>query len=59
MTARPRFSSKGLIGKLISKENKIYFKFNKMNAENAEGQHIVFYLNNILLGGGEIKFSEY
>lgn len=58
LTARPRFSSKGLIGKLISKENKIYFKFNKMNAENAEGQHIVFYLNNILLGGGEIKFSE-
>ncbi|RRD39599.1 tRNA 2-thiouridine(34) synthase MnmA [Leptotrichia sp. OH3620_COT-345] len=59
LIARPRFSSKGLKGELISEikngKEKLYFKFDKKNAENSEGQHIVFYLENELVGGGEIK----
>lgn len=63
LTARPRFSSKGLKGKLMLKsgknyeyqEQKLYFKFKKKTHENSEGQHIVFYLDNELVGGGEIK----
>ena len=53
--ARPRFSSKGLKGKLILKEDLLFFKFNEKTHENSEGQHIVFYLNDELIGGGEIK----
>ncbi|MDO5089268.1 MAG: tRNA 2-thiouridine(34) synthase MnmA, partial [Leptotrichiaceae bacterium] len=56
LIARPRFSSKGLKGKLISEtENgneRLYFRFEKKNAENYEGQHIVFYLESELIGGG-------
>lgn len=57
LIARPRFSSKGLKGKLkkISGSNKIIFEFNEKNHENSEGQHIVFYLDEELIGGGEIK----
>ena len=54
--ARPRFSSKGLEGKLILSENRLYFQFLEKNAENSIGQHIVFYSENILFGGGEIRF---
>lgn len=54
--ARPRFSSKGLKGKLILLENHLYFQFIEKNAENSIGQHIVFYLDDVLFGGGEIKF---
>ena len=53
--ARPRFSSKGLKGKLIFKNNSLYFKFDEKTHENSAGQHIVFYLNDELIGGGEIK----
>lgn len=58
--ARPRFSSKGLSGKLekvINNElkEKLIFKYDKKNHENSEGQHIVFYLEDELIGGGEIK----
>lgn len=104
LIARPRFSSKGLKGKLIiesveiskfsnklsdicgekinreienkmirsfennnhnigNKEDsslnnnikKVYFQFEEKTHENSEGQHIVFYLDNELIGGGEIK----
>ena len=61
MTARPRFSSKGLTGELKilkneeSNENRIIFEFEKKTHENSEGQHIVFYLNGEIVGGGEIK----
>lgn len=58
VTARPRFSSKGLTGKIMLKNKEVYFIFDKENAENAEGQHIVFYLDNVLAGGGEIEFGE-
>ena len=55
IVARPRFSSKGLKGKLILKNSSLHFKFNEKTHENSEGQHIVFYLNDELIGGGEIK----
>lgn len=55
LIARPRFSSRGLSGKLFIAYDKLFFKYNEKNAQNAKGQHIVFYLNNELIGGGEIK----
>jgi len=31
------------------------FEFDEKTHENSEGQHIVFYLKNEIVGGGEIK----
>ncbi len=59
ITARPRFSSKGLTGEIITKDKEVYFVFDNENAENAEGQHIVFYLDDVLIGGGEIAFYKF
>ena len=39
----------------IKKEAKLIFEFEEKTHENSEGQHIVFYLENELVGGGEIK----
>ena len=36
-------------------DDKLYFKYFEKNAQKAKGQHIVFYLDNELVGGGEIK----
>ena len=36
-------------------KEKIYFKYNEENAHNAKGQHIVFFYDNFVVGGGEIK----
>ena len=58
LTARPRFSSKGLRGKLYFENEKLYFKFDEKTHENSQGQHIVFYLKNELIGGGEINNFE-
>ena len=55
LLARPRFSSTGFYGKLIKDRDKIYFKYNKENAHNAKGQHIVFFYDGFVVGGGEIK----
>ena len=52
--ARPRFSSKGMYGELIKVENKLYFKYEEKNAQNAKGQHLVIYYNDELIGGGVI-----
>ena len=57
--ARPRFSSKGLSGGIIVENKELYFIFDNENAENAKGQHIVFYLDNVLIGGGEIEFRKF
>ena len=38
-----------------SNENRIVFEFDESTHENSEGQHIVFYLDNEIVGGGEIK----
>ena len=64
LTARPRFSSKGLAGELKllkseeSNENRIIFEFDEKTHENSEGQHIVFYLGDEIVGGGEIKIFD-
>ena len=55
LLARPRFSSTGFYGKLIKDRDKIYFKYNEGNAHNAKGQHIVFFYDSFVVGGGEIK----
>ena len=55
LLARPRFSSTGFYGKLIKNKEKIYFKYNKENAHNTKGQHIVFFYDGFVVGGGEIK----
>jgi len=39
----------------LKKGDKIYFKYNEENAHNAKGQHIVFFYDNFVVGGGEIK----
>ena len=64
LTARPRFSSKGLAGELKllkseeSNKNRIIFQFDEKTHENSEGQHIVFYLGDEIVGGGEIKIFD-
>lgn len=55
LLAKPRFSSKGNIGKLEYSNSKLTFRYNEKNAENAPGQHIVFYYRNNVVGGGIIK----
>lgn len=55
LLARPRFSSKGLYGRLAYLDNNLYFIYNEKNAQNASGQHIVFYDNKSLIGGGQIR----
>jgi len=55
LLARPRFSSTGFYGKLIKNNDKIYFKYNEENTHNAKGQHVVFFYDNFVVGGGEIK----
>lgn len=54
--ARPRFSSKGLTGVLEEIDGKLLFIFDEPTHENSEGQHIVFYFENEVIGGGEISF---
>lgn len=52
--ARPRSSSKRVLGYLYTKYDRIYFKYDEKNALNASGQHIVFYEKDEIIGGGKI-----
>ena len=54
LLARPRFSSSGFYGKLLFENDKLFFKYNNKNAHNAKGQHVVFFYDNFVVGGGEI-----
>lgn len=54
LKARPRFSSQGFYGKLKLKNGKLYFEYNEKNSQNADGQHLVIFDNNFVLGGGII-----
>ena len=40
---------------MIKNNDKIYFKYKEENAHNAKGQHVVFFYDNFVVGGGEIK----
>jgi len=55
LIARPRFSSHGLRGHLEKRGDSLFFVYLNRNAENARGQHVVFYSDTYLLGGGIIK----
>lgn len=52
---KPRFSSSGFLGKILKKDDKIYFKYEIKNPQNASGQHLVLYYGEYVVGGGEIK----
>lgn len=52
---RPRNSSKGMKAFIKLKNKKIIVKYQEKNAQNSRGQHIVFYYNDMVLGGGIIK----
>ena len=58
LMARPRFSSRGFMGKLkrkiIDGKERIYFEYNEKNPQNAKGQHMVLYFGEYLVGGGVI-----
>ena len=40
--------------KLLFENDKLFFKYNNKNAHNAKGQHVVFFYDNFVVGGGEI-----
>ena len=44
-------------GKIIKKQNKFYFTFQKPQEAIAQGQYLVFYKGNEVLGSGEIRFK--
>lgn len=55
LVARPRFSSKGFYGKLKLESDKLYFEYEDENTHNADGQHLVIFYDNFVLGGGIIR----
>lgn len=57
LLARPRFSSQGFYGKLIVENSKLYFEYEEKNTHNAEGQHLVIFYDNFVLGGGVIRME--
>lgn len=56
LLGKARFSSQGFFGRIVEKENRIYFEFEEENPHNARGQHLVLYYENFVLGGGKINF---
>ena len=54
--AKPRFSSQGFYGKVIKENKKIYFEYENENPQNAKGQHLVIYSDDLVVGGGKIIF---
>ena len=54
--AKPRFSSTGFYGKVIEEKGKIYFQYEEKNPQNAKGQHLVLYSDELVIGGGKIIF---
>ena len=53
---KPRFSSQGFYGKVIKENEKIYFEYENENPQNAKGQHLVIYSDDLVVGGGKIIF---
>ncbi|NLK63408.1 MAG: tRNA 2-thiouridine(34) synthase MnmA [Fusobacteria bacterium] len=52
---RPRFSSNGNLGKIYIENKNLYFEYYEANTQNTDGQHIVFYKDDIIIGGGIIS----
>jgi len=56
LVARPRFSSKGFPGRVVSTEGRTFFEYTEKNAHNAPGQHMVVYYKGLVVGGGKIVY---
>lgn len=52
--ARPRFSSLGFPGILEFLNDKVFFRYDEPNPQNAPGQHLVLYYKDFVIGGGKI-----
>ncbi len=59
LLGRARFSSHGFLGKLHLENNKLYFKYKDSNPHNADGQHLVLFYKNFVVGGGAIRRIKY
>lgn len=57
LIGRPRFSSFGDRGKIYLEDGNIYFEYEDENFHNAEGQHLVIYLDKYIIGSGMIEFE--
>lgn len=55
LLGRARFSSHGFYGSIYLKNKKIYFRYEIENTHNADGQHLVIFYDNFVLGGGIIR----
>jgi len=56
LVARPRFSSRGLMGTVVEEKNRMFFEYTEENAQNAPGQHMVIYYDGLVVGGGKIIY---
>lgn len=56
LIGRARFSSVGFEGYLLEESENYYFKYKEKNPHNARGQHIVLYMEDLIVGGGKIMF---
>ncbi len=56
LVARPRFSSRGLPGRITTHEGRVFFEYAEENAQNAPGQHMVVYYKGLVVGGGKIIY---
>lgn len=54
--AKPRFSSGGFYGKVVKEKERVYFEYDEENPQNAKGQHLVIYSDDLVIGGGKIIF---
>lgn len=55
LRGRARFSSQGFFGKLEKRGENYVFVFETANTHNAPGQHLVFFYENYVVGGGIIR----
>jgi len=55
VNAKPRFSSQGHPAEIYKEENSLIVEYKDKNAENSRGQHVVFYDDKYVIGGGIIS----
>ena len=59
ITARPRSSSLGNRAVVKMENGRLCVEYDKQNMENAPGQHVVFYKEDIVIGGGIIDSRDF